>query len=263
MSSSPVIHATLALGRFLRARRESLTPEAVGLPAGRRRRVSGLRRAEVAERAAVGIDWYIALEQGRDVRPSEHVLAQLSKALLLNPAERDHLFALAGRSPALRQPAPAADLNPTIRRLIERMQPDPAYVLDAAWDILAANPAAAELWGLDDGDATHPRNLLWNTFVVRPRPDDEQWLRLTDYFLRSFRRQAAAYPEQARIARLIADLEAASERFRDLWGQSEVRDTRGGRKQLRHPVDGLRTYDFAALAIPDLPGAYLFVYTDP
>jgi len=35
-------------GNFLRSRRERLTPKALGLPAGRRRRTAGLRREEVA-----------------------------------------------------------------------------------------------------------------------------------------------------------------------------------------------------------------------
>ncbi|MXN28835.1 MmyB family transcriptional regulator [Delftia sp. CH05] len=258
----PLFASSLELGRFLRAKREALTPEDVGLASGRRRRVSGLRRTEVAERAAVGIDWYIALEQGRDVRASEHVLASLAKALLLSPAERDHLYALAGRSPAMRQPQYTSQVPATILRIIDKMEPDPAYVLDAAWDVLASNRSAAQLWCLNEEHPNYPRNLLWTTFVTRPRPDDEHWLHLTDYFLRAFRRQAAAYPEQARIGRLVADLECHSERFRHLWGQPEVRDTRGGRKNLIHPVEGLKTYDFTALAIPDLPGAHLFAYMD-
>lgn len=251
------------LGRFLRAKREALTPADVSLPAGPRRRVNGLRRAEVASRAAVGIDWYIALEQGRDVRPSEPVLDRLAWALLLKPAERDHLYALAGRNPALRQPESVPEVHPTIRSIIERMDPDPAYVLDAAWDVLAFNRSAAQLWSFDESGTGHRNNLLWSTFVLHPRPDDEHWLYLTDYFLRSFRRQAAVYAEQVRISQLVADLQAASERFRELWSRSEVRDTSGGRKSLKHPKHGLKVYDFAALAITDIPGAYLFVYTSP
>src|SRR3978361_162784 len=83
------------LGDFLRSRREKLTPKAVGLPGGRRRRTPGLRREEVAERAGIGVDWYIRLEQGRTVSPSVTTLDALARALRLSKAEHNHLRALA------------------------------------------------------------------------------------------------------------------------------------------------------------------------
>ncbi|MCU1126894.1 helix-turn-helix domain-containing protein [Stenotrophomonas maltophilia] len=251
------------LGKFLRAKRAALGPECVGLSRGSRRRVKGLRRAEVAELAAVSVDWYVALEQGRDVRPSEHVLARLARALALTPVEEDHLYALAGRNPLLRQPRPVTKVSSTILRIIERMEPDPAYVLDPTWDVLASNRAATELWGFQGTSAAYSHNLLWRTFVIAPRPSDPHWLHLTDYFLRSFRRQATTYGGEARIVQLVQDLEQRSERFRELWAQPELRETRGGRKDLVHPSVGLKTYDFAALAIPEIPGAHLFIYLEP
>src|ERR1700755_1565359 len=83
------------LGDFLRSRREKLTPKAVGLPIGRRRRTAGLRREEVAELAGIGVDWYIRLEQGRNLRPSVTTIDALARALRLSKAEHAHLRALA------------------------------------------------------------------------------------------------------------------------------------------------------------------------
>src|SRR4051794_20941840 len=71
------------LGDFLRSRRESLNPRAVGLPVGRRRRTAGLRRQEVAELAGIGVDWYIRMEQGRAVSPSMTTIDALARALRL------------------------------------------------------------------------------------------------------------------------------------------------------------------------------------
>src|SRR3954465_15724235 len=82
------------LGDFLRSRREKLTPKAVGLPSGRRRRTPGLRREEVAELAGIGVDWYIRLEQGRTVSPSVATIDALARALRLGKAEHKHLRAL-------------------------------------------------------------------------------------------------------------------------------------------------------------------------
>ncbi|HEY3873006.1 MAG TPA: helix-turn-helix transcriptional regulator, partial [Actinocrinis sp.] len=62
------------LGLFLRARRERVTPQQVGLPPGPRRRTPGLRREEVAQLAGVGVTWYTWLEQGRPINASTHVL---------------------------------------------------------------------------------------------------------------------------------------------------------------------------------------------
>src|SRR3569832_2914515 len=98
------------LGDFLRSRREKLTPKAVGLPEGRRRRTPGLRREEVAELAGIGVDWYIRLEQGRTVNPSVTTVDALARALRLNKTEHAHLRALArdaARRPFARETVPA------------------------------------------------------------------------------------------------------------------------------------------------------------
>jgi transcriptional regulator with XRE-family HTH domain len=84
------------LADFLRSRRERITPDQVGLPAGRRRRTPGLRREEVAQLSAVGVTWYTWLEQARDIQVSAQVLDAIARALMLDPPERAHLFVLAG-----------------------------------------------------------------------------------------------------------------------------------------------------------------------
>ena len=93
------------LGAFLRARRESLDPQRLGLPRSGRRRTPGLRREEVAMLADVGVTWYTWLEQGRDVNPSSAVMAAVAKALQCTPTEARHLFVLAGLPPGEAPPA--------------------------------------------------------------------------------------------------------------------------------------------------------------
>src|SRR5947208_16500383 len=122
------------LGDFLRSRRQKLTPKAVGLPVGRRRRTPGLRREEVAELAGIGVDWYVRLEQGRSVSPSAATIDALARALRLTKAEHRHLTALqrsADRRAFVRETVP-----PTIRRTVEQLNL-PAYVPGRTWDILA------------------------------------------------------------------------------------------------------------------------------
>lgn len=103
-------------GDFLRSRRKKLTPDAAGLNGGRRRRTPGLRREEVAELAGIGVDWYVRMEQGRVVSPSESTLDALAQALRLDKAEAAHLRALARREEPrefVRESVP-----PTVERLI-------------------------------------------------------------------------------------------------------------------------------------------------
>jgi transcriptional regulator with XRE-family HTH domain len=144
------------LGDFLRSRREKLVPNTVGLPGGRRRRTPGLRREEVAERAGIGVDWYIRLEQGRSVSPSVATIDALARALRLDKAEHAHLRALArdaGRRAFVPETVPE-----TIRRVVNSLN-QPAYVTGRRWDILAWNAAADEIFAfsrLPDAD----RNVL-------------------------------------------------------------------------------------------------------
>src|SRR5262245_60898948 len=120
------------LGDFLRSRRERLTPKAVGLPLGRRRRTPGLRREEVAELAGIGVDWYIRLEQGRSVSPSVTTVDALARALRLSKVEHTHLRALTAggdRRPFVREVVPQA-----VRRTVESLNL-PAYVTGRRWDV--------------------------------------------------------------------------------------------------------------------------------
>ncbi len=87
-----------ALGDYLRARREQVRPEDVGLVAGSRRRVAGLRREELATLAGISSDYYLRLEQGRDKNPSAQMLDALARALQLDIKATEYLHQLA--SPA-------------------------------------------------------------------------------------------------------------------------------------------------------------------
>src|SRR5689334_6119702 len=135
------------LADFLRRKRASIKPEDVGLPNGGRRRTPGLRREEVALLAGVGATWYTWLEQGRDVRASLDVFEAISRALRLSPAERTHLVLLGRGEEAPPCKPPTERVSPAIRRLVESLGPNPAYVIGRRWDYLAWNRAATVLFG--------------------------------------------------------------------------------------------------------------------
>ncbi|NIJ14412.1 transcriptional regulator with XRE-family HTH domain [Saccharomonospora amisosensis] len=173
-----------ALGRFLRARREAVTPADVGLPAGPRRRTPGLRRGELAVLAGISVEYLTRLERGSDRRPSAQVLGALADVLGLAPEERGHLHRLvkagAGGACAFAVP-PARTVRPTVRVLLDRLEPTPAFVADAQGDVLACTKGFRRLAapaGLFDAD---PPNFARFVFTdPRARTTFPEWERVAD-----------------------------------------------------------------------------------
>ena len=210
------------LAEFLRSRRERITPEQVGLPPGRRRRTPGLRREEVAQLSAVGVTWYTWLEQARDIQVSPQVLDALARALLLDPSERSHLFALAGAlDPAPNTACPS--VTPALRAMLDQLGPIPACVQNSRYDILAYNSTYGRL--LCDLDALPPedRNCLWLAFT------NDDWrasvvdLAETNRVMAAkFRASMAEHLAEPAWKALLARLEGASPEFREVWARHEV-----------------------------------------
>jgi transcriptional regulator with XRE-family HTH domain len=249
-----------ALAAFLRARRARLLPEAVGLPPGVRRRTPGLRREEVAQLANIGTAWYTALEQGRDVHPSTGVLDSLADALQLTPDERRHLFLLAGQPlPAL--PSPDEEkVSPAVRRLVDDLESDPAYVLGRRWDYLYWNRAAAVVWTIADAPPPHARNFVWRLFTD-PAARRAGWDGVAQTVLAQFRADSARYPDDPRFAELIGDLERTSPEFRAWWPRHDVRGSLDLRKEIVHPMVGCLVLDRTTLQVPATPDLKIIVYT--
>jgi transcriptional regulator with XRE-family HTH domain len=249
-------------GAFLRSRRERLTPSDVGLPAGFRRRTPGLRREEVAFLAGVGATWYTWLEQGRDVRPSPEVLASLADALRLDAAERRHLYILNDRPPPETRPVGPERVAEPLRRMLESLTHQPAYVLGRRWDILAWNRAAALLFGdyaALDGDE---RNIMHLVFVDKAhRKLLIDWDELAPAVLAMFRADSARYAGDSDFLRLIAKLSQASAAFRKWWPRQDVLRSLAGDKRIQHPVAGRMTFEYTTFAVTGDTDMKLVVYT--
>ncbi len=264
-----------ALGQLLRSRRERLTPADVGLPAdwsaGRRRRTAGLRREEVALLANLSATYYTFLEQGRPVRPSAQVLDALASALRMSAAERRYLHVLAygpGGTDGQAGPGPAASapperLDPAVADLVQRLEPFPTLVKGRRWDVLAANPAARELFA--DWAAGHPgeRNLVrWMFTTDRAREVYLEWEPEARAMLGRFRLSAARYPDDPDVRTLIAELQRDSEHVRDWWPRHDVTAIGGsGSKKLRHPRLGPVEYSHVVLQVADHPDQTLVTYS--
>ena len=132
------------LGSYLRARRALVTPEQAGLPDSGQRRVSGLRREEVALLAGISADYYLRLERGRDTNPSPQVLESLARVLRLDEVERDYLLSL-GQPQRRARPRRRVDrVPPRLHHLLATLDL-PAFVEGPTYDVLASNPLAVAL----------------------------------------------------------------------------------------------------------------------
>lgn len=239
------------LATFLRSRRARRRPHEVGLPEGPRRRTPGLRRQEVAELAAISVDYYSRLEQARGPRPSKQVLAALARALMLTADERTYLFDLVGEACPV-EAGPSSEVPAPILALLESMTEIPAYVMDARYELLAANRLLRLLVDLDsraDGD----RNMIRWMFASPAAPHWD----LADHvaFARSsvadLRAAAARYPGDPGIQGLVAELQAISPRFAAMWADHDVEVRRTVTKKVVHPLLGAIEIDCQVLHIPD------------
>jgi transcriptional regulator with XRE-family HTH domain len=250
------------LADFLRRRRESITPDEVGLPNGGRRRTPGLRREEVATLAGVGSTWYTWLEQGRDVRASLDVLEALARALRLTPAERTHLILLGRGEEAPPCKPPTERVSPTLRRVIENLGANPAMVLGRRWDYLAWNSAASAVFG-DLGKLPRAaRNHLWLTFMdPARRVMFSDWERGSRLAVAKFRADSARHLGDPSFEELISALRKSSPEFCNAWKRHEVARAGEGRKELHHPVAGLLVFEHAVFHPAEAPEQRLTLYS--
>ena len=243
------------LASYLRARRERLTPAEVGLPDSGRRRTPGLRREEVAALAGLSIDYLVRLEQGRDTHPSAGVLAALADALLLDGDERLHLFTLAAvtAGPELCPTSAAAhpEVSATVRAVLDKLEPTPAFVVDAAWFVVAANSTWERLVrpiGLLEGDAP---NLVRFTFLhPGARVAQPDWAAQADEQVGRLRAESLRSGIDERFAALVEELTGSPE-FAARWATHDVVSDLDRTYRIVHPDVGELRFADQALALED------------
>ncbi|MFK3983375.1 helix-turn-helix domain-containing protein [Micromonospora sp. NPDC050397] len=249
-------------GDFLKARRTELTPREVGLPDnGAPRRVTGLRREEVAQLAAISVDYYTRLEQGR-VRASASVLVTLARALRLDDDQQTYLYELAGKSrarPRRRQPQ---RVRPAMRRLLDRLGETPALVLGRRMDILDWNAGASALFTDFARIPASHRNYVRLLFAEPAfRALHSDWESAARTAVASLRMEAAQNPDDPDLAVLVGELSMRDPDFRAWWASHHAASVGYGTKHYRHPLVGVLTLDCDIWTSPDDSGQRLMVLT--
>lgn len=255
----------VALGEFLRSRRDGLTPSQAGIEAfPGARRVPGLRKEELAVLAGVSSDYYSRLEQGRQANISRSVLDALARALRLDETEHAHLRDLAdpdladltargNSASALVQRA-----DPGMLRLMTALDHLPVLLLGHRSEVLASNALfGAVLRDLAPG-SSFPRFLFLDPLA---RERILNWSQFASTLVAALRRDAGRHPHDRRLTALIDELRDADDDVARWWDDHGVRDYASVAKRIRHPVVGDLSFDIEIVSPPRDPDQHLVVYT--
>ena len=249
------------LGDFIRSRRARIRPEDVGFRPGRGRRVEGLRREEVAALASVSVDYIKRLEGGK-IRPSDAALGSLARALKLDVDERTHLFALAARAATAHEIAPLEDVRPGLLRLLDAVEPLPAFIVGPWLDLLAWNPTASALFCGFERRPSNERNMARLIFLD---PEIRELFCVGGWdgsgLVGALRVRYEQRRPDPRVQALISELNERSPLFRRLWQERGVVKRMKGRKTFDHPEVGRIELDWDRLTVPGSGGQVLMVYS--
>ncbi|MHB9863477.1 helix-turn-helix transcriptional regulator [Streptomyces sp. YIM S03343] len=250
---------------FLTTRRAKITPQQAGLPDyGGRRRVQGLRRAEVARLADISVEYYTRLERGNVRGVSDDVVECLARALRLDEVERAHLFNLvrtANASPAYRRPPTPRRVGINVQQLLDAMTGAAAFVRNGRLDVLAANHLGRALYAEVLAGPERPANLARFIFLKPSAGFYRDWANTAGLTVGSLRNELGRNPGDPDLAELIAELSESSEEFRAGWGAHDVTYYRSGIQTFHHPMAGDLDLDYEALELPAHPGLTIIAYT--
>lgn len=257
-------HDRVALGGFLRARRDRLSPAQAGIrPFPGPRRVPGLRKEELAVLAGLSTDYYSRLEQGRQANISDEVLTALARALRLDDVEHSHLRDLA--APTARHRAPGTTgarsqrPDPGLLRLMAALDHLPVLLLGQRTDVLARNALLPAVLGRPLEPGASFARYLFQDPVARERITN--WGDFAAATVAGLRRQAGLHPDDRRLAALIDDLRAADPDVARWWDDHTVRDYASVTKRMDHPILGPLAFEVEIVNAPHEPDQHLVVYT--
>ncbi|WP_133899985.1 helix-turn-helix transcriptional regulator [Streptomyces sp. KS 21] len=243
------------------SRRARITPTQAGLPdGGARRRTPGLRREEVAVLAGVGVSWYQWLEQGRDITVSPQVLDSVGRVLQLTSAERRHLYVLAGLNPPALEVAPAdRDMCQGLKRLIDAWMPFPAHIMDAYWNTVLYNDAAAMVLGMRPEIVQNCLIAFFTDPIYKAR--SRRWEEIACTVVAQYRAACSEWPEDEGFQAVVEEARVVSPEFAELWEQRDIRPGGQIQKEIEHPVVGTLFVESTQLRVPARPDLSIVLHT--
>jgi hypothetical protein len=250
--------------QFLRTRRARIPPERAGFGTVGHRRVSGLRREEVAVIAGVSVEYYKRIERGALAGVSAVVLSAIASALQLDESEADHLFNLARAASATRKDSPrdsAPPVRPGIQRVLDGFAGSPASVHNERTDLLATNRLGRVLYSEVFDSEIARGNIVRFTFLdPRSQQFYPEWEQTADQLIAVLRGNLGRSPGDRALANLIGELSTRSRAFSTRWAAYNVKYHRSGRKQVSHPIVGALDLDYEAINMASDPGLTIMAY---
>nr|WP_277420162.1 helix-turn-helix domain-containing protein [Xanthomonas sp.] len=243
---------------FIRHCRERASPESLGLPQGRRRRTRGLRREEIAALAGVGLTWYTWFEQGRDIAVSDDFLHRLARGLRLDRAEREHLFALAGRE-TFADGAESVEPPPSLVRMINALD-QAAYLMNSAWDVLAHNGAARILF--EDFRLPRPNILRIVFFSDHYRQKIQDWPYAARLVLLKARHDYLTGGKSPILRTILDEVLQVVPQAMQWWDDPEILPIGDTDITLRDALGNWRSYRLNILVSKDRPGLRIAFYDE-
>lgn len=250
---------------FLKTRRDKITPQEVGLIAGARRRVPGLRREEVALLAGVSVEYYARMERGDLAGVSPEVLDSLARALELDDAEYDHLADLAraaGPRPVRRRKVTGPAVPETLQQFLDAVTGSPMWVRDIGMDFIAANSLGRALYSPVVNSASAHGNIARFTFFdPAAHTFFPEWDDVSEGCVATLRSYAGRFPRNKKLTDLVGELVTRSDDFCERWARHDVRHHRAGIKRLHHPEVGDLELNYQGMTLPEHPQLFMFAYT--
>lgn len=253
--------------KFLKSRRDRLTPDKAGIPFyGGSRRVPGLRREEVAMAAGISVDYYTKLERGNLAGVSESIVESLADALQLDSAEREHLYDLVrivNQEGAKPSPARKNLVVPDpLHRTIEKIDM-PVIVHDNCLDIVATNPLGRALYSLAFTAAGRPNMARFCFFNPAARTFWQDWKSVAWSTVAMLHQWVGQFPQDQKLLSLIGELCTRSEEFAHWWASQDVKHHYSGDKTFIHPEVGRLDLHFETLLVPSERRLSMTVYSAP
>lgn len=252
------------ISQFLRSRRAKLSPEQAGFASAGHRRVSGLRREEVAVIAGVSVEYYKRIERGALAGVSSEVLGAIVDALNLDEAEAAYLFNLAraaNRTPKTSGPAGPQRVRPGIRRVLDAMVGSPASVLNERMDLLAVNDLGRGLYSeVLESEIARGNSARFAFLDPRAREFHLDWDKSADQIAATLRGNVGRNPGDRGLSNLVGELATQSDEFSRRWAAHDVRYHHTGRKRINHPIVGELEFDYEMIELPSDPGFTILTY---
>lgn len=250
------------LADFLKTRRAKILPSQVGLTTATRRRTPGLRREEVAQLAGVGITWYTWLEQGREIHVSAQVIESISKVLLLDTQERNHLYLLANQPLPVDIPEYQGTVSPLLQHFLDSLLYSPSIMIDQRWNVIAWNNAACAILGEFGKMNSRQRNIVWAMFIdEKYKQLYADWDSYAKALVGNFRSTCGKYIEDPWLLQFVNELKKKSVEFNRLWSLHEITSNNEVYKQLNHPIVGVLDFEVCNFEVSNDAVLKMIVHT--